>query len=133
LNKEEVFDYVLLLVLGTSFVVSLFFVTDIYYSYPNASIEASYFNGLLTASSILLGFSTWIIEKNPSRLKLVLLVTSISILFFSVLAMVDVALGKTSDSWGLLWLGISFLVTGYLAIYSTLDRIGKTDRSIKSI
>ena len=129
MNRDLAIDYLILSLVFLGAIVVLSLAWNTYVKYPDADIEVSYFNGLLTASSILLGFSTWVVGKNTSRFKLVLLAISLIILFYAVTTIVSVAVGESSKSWGLLWLEVSFIINTLVATLSTAEKIGLMDDS----
>ena len=101
-------------------------------------IDPEFLNGLLTASSILFGFSSLLVvsQKFAERILWVILLPALILIISSGGTIADVALGRGNAVEGLLILTASFLVnalsTGILVGYITQKLWEKTPRKSES-
>ena len=122
-KSEVTFWYILLVFLFLLSIISVFIKVFLNQVSFEREVDPALVNGLLTASSILFGFSSLVVvsQKPLKRTLWVVLLPSLALTMMSGGAIVDVALGTKNTVEAILWLSATFNVnavtTGFLVGY----------------
>jgi hypothetical protein len=111
--------FILVIAIGTGWIVKI---------NPKVSVDASYIDGVLTASSILYAFWAILIERKPSkneikkwslyRVTIALFFVALLFLTFSVCLLYFDALGEYSSVYTFMFVTMSFLFNAYMIALS---------------
>jgi hypothetical protein len=116
-------NYISTITLVLMIVVSLNFALENLIPKSDIEIEAEYFSGLLGATSVVIAFSTWVINKVKKHRELligVFLFGPLFALMVSIGRITNVALGHGNPEATLYWLSGTLAVTLFILINFTI-------------